>query len=307
MSKKMRGNILLLLTAFIWGSAFVAQKAGMDYIQPFTFNGIRCLIGAIVLIPVVMIFAKGDPVSKEATDEEKKAHRKTLIIGGICCGLVIFTASSLQQYGLMYTTAGKSGFITALYVVLTPVCGIFLKRKIRPITWFCVMLALFGLYLLCFKPGEPLNLGDLVTFISAFAFTAHIFVIDYFSPKVNGVKLSCIQFFVAGIISLPLAFIFEDIVWADVLTCWLPILYAGALSCGVAYTLQIIAQKDTDPMVTSILMSMESVFGVICAAIVLHEMMSLKELIGCAVMFAAIIIVQLPSKEARGAKEEEAV
>lgn len=306
MSKKMKGNILLLLTAFIWGSAFVAQKAGMDYIEPFTFNGIRCLIGAAVLIPVILIFAKDDPVANDASEEDKKAYTKTLMLGGLCCGIVIFTASSLQQYGLLYTTAGKSGFITALYVVLTPICGLFLKKKIRPITWICVIMALFGLYLLCFKAGEPLNLGDVITFISALCFTLHILVIDYFSPKVNGIKMSCLQFLVAGIISIPLAFIFEDVVWANVFQCWLPILYAGVLSCGVAYTLQIIAQKDTDPMVTSLLMSMESVFAVVAGAIVLHEMMTVKELLGCAIMLAAIIIVQLPSKEERPAAKESA-
>lgn len=306
MNKKMKGNILLLLTAFIWGSAFVAQKAGMEYIEPFTFNGIRCLIGGLVLIPVVLLFARKDPIAEDATEEEKKAYNKTLLLGGFCCGIVIFIASSLQQYGLLFTTAGKSGFITALYVVLVPVFGVFLKRKVRPITWFCVLLALVGLYLLCFQRGEGLNMGDLLTLICAFAFTTHIFVVDHFSPKVNGVKMSCIQFLVAGIISMPLAFIFENIVWANVLQCWLPILYAGVLSCGVAYTLQIIAQKDTDPMITSLLMSMESVFAVLTAAIILHEMMSMKELIGCVIMFAAIIIVQMPSKEERLAVKENA-
>lgn len=306
MSKKTKGNILLLLTAFIWGSAFVAQKAGMEYIQPFTFNGIRCLIGAIFLIPVVLIFAKDDPLPENATAEDKNAHNKTLLIGGLCCGIAIFIASSLQQYGLLYTTAGKSGFITALYVVLVPICGVFLKKKVRPITWFCIAIALVGLYLLCVKKGESLNIGDVITLICSIGFTVHIFVIDYFSPKVNGVKMSCIQFWVAGIISLPMAFIFEDIVWSNVLNCAIPLLYAGVLSCGVAYTLQIIAQKDTDPTITSLLMSMESVFAVVTGAVVLHEMMTLKELIGCAAMFAAIIIVQLPSKEERLANKESA-
>ena len=306
MSKKMKGNILLLLTAFIWGSAFVAQKAGMEYIEPFTFNGIRCFIGAIVLIPVILIFAKDDPIAKDASEEEKKAYNKTLLLGGLCCGLAIFIASSLQQYGILYTTAGKSGFITALYVVLVPVFGVFLKRKVRKSTWLCVAMALVGLYLLCVQKGEALNIGDFITLLFAFGYTLHIFVIDYFSPKVNGVKMSCLQFLVAGILSMPIAAIFEDIVWANVLNCAIPILYAGVLSCGVAYTLQIIAQKDTDPMITSLLMSMESVFAVVTAAVVLHEMMSLKELMGCAIMFAAIIIVQIPSKEERLAAKESA-
>ena len=304
MRKNLKGNLLLLLAAFIWGSTFVAQKSGMDLRGPFTFNGIRCLIGGLVLIPVCLLIAKDDPIPDNATDEEKKAYRKTLLLGGLCCGLVVFAASNLQQIGLLYTTAGKSGFITTLYVVLTPVCGIFLRKKIRPITWFCVALALFGLYLLCFKAGSPLNLGDVITFLGSLGFTAHILVIDHFSPKVNGVKMSCLQFLVCGIISVPIAFLTEEIVWSNIFNCWLPILYAGILSCGVAYTLQIIAQKDTDPVVASILMSMESVFAVVCAALILGEVMTLKETIGCVIMFAALIIVQLPSKEERLAAKE---
>lgn len=295
---------MLLLAAFIWGSTFVAQKSGMDLIGPFTFNGIRCLIGGLVLIPVCLLFAKNDPISENATAEEKKAATKTLLLGGLCCGLVVFFASNLQQIGLLYTTAGKSGFITTLYVVLTPVCGIFLRHKVRPVTWGCVIMALFGLYLLCFKEGSPLNMGDILTFLGSLGFTAHILVIDYFSPKVNGVKMSCLQFLVCGILSLPFAFILEEIVWSNIFDCWLPILYAGLLSCGVAYTLQIVAQKDTTPVVASILMSMESVFAVVCAALILHEMMTPKELLGCVIMFAAVIIVQLPSKEERLAARE---
>ena len=304
MKKNLKGNLMLLLAAFIWGSTFVAQKSGMDLIGPLTFNGIRCLIGGLVLLPVAFIFFKEDPISEDASPEEKKAYTKTLLLGGLCCGLVVFAASNLQQFGLLYTTAGKSGFITTLYVVLTPVCGIFLRHKIKPVTWFCVIIAIFGLYLLCYKAGEPINIGDVITFLGSLGFTAHILVIDYFSPKVNGVKMSCLQFLVCGIISMPLAFIFETIDWANVFDCWLPILYAGILSCGVAYTLQIVAQKNTEPVVASILMSMESVFAVVCAAPILGEMMTPKELLGCIIMFAAVILVQLPSKEERLAAKE---
>jgi len=299
MKAHLKGNLMLLLAAFIWGSTFVAQKSGMDLIGPLTFNGIRCLIGAIVLLPVAFILFKDDPIPDDASEEDKNSYRKTLLLGGLCCGLVVFFASNLQQIGLLYTTAGKSGFITVLYVVLTPVCGIFLKHKVRPVTWMCVIMALFGLYLLCFKQGAPINWGDVLTFLGSLGFTAHILVIDYFSPKVNGVKMSCLQFLVCGLISVPLAFIFEEIDWANIFDCWLPILYAGVLSCGVAYTLQIVAQKNTEPVVASILMSMESVFAVVCAALILHEMMTPKELIGCIIMFAAVIIVQMPSKEER--------
>ena len=299
MKGKMKGNLLLLLAAFIWGSTFVAQKSGMDLIGPLTFNGLRCLLGGLVLIPVALFIAKEDPIPDDASEEERKAYTKTLLLGGLCCGLVVFAASNLQQIGLLYTTAGKSGFITTLYVVFTPLCGIFLRKKIRPVTWLGVVMALFGLYLLCFKAGSPINMGDIITLLGSVGYTAHILVIDHFSPKVNGVKMSCLQFLVCGIISMPLAFIFEEIDWGNILNCWLPIAYAGVLSCGVAYTLQIIAQKNTEPVVASVLMSMESVFAVVCAALILGEMMSIKELIGCVIMFAALIIVQLPSKEER--------
>ncbi|MCB6993811.1 DMT family transporter [bacterium 210820-DFI.6.37] len=303
MSKKLRGNLLLLLTALIWGISFVAQRAGMEYIGPFTFNGIRSLIGGIVLIPVILLLArmdqKGGKNERELSDEEKQAERKTLLLGGLSCGIVLFIASSLQQIGVVYTTAGKAGFITALYIVLVPILGIFIGKKIRPVIWLCVALSVAGLYLLCMKGGFSLSKGDLLVLLCALAFAVHILVIDYFSPKTNGVKLSCIQFFVCGIISLVPMLVFETPVWSQILDCWLPILYAGVLSCGVAYTLQIVAQKDTDPTVASLLLSLESVFAVISGVILLHEHIAARELMGCVIMFAAIIIAQLPSKEER--------
>ena len=303
MSKKLRGNLLLLLTALIWGISFVAQRAGMEYIGPFTFNGIRSLIGGIVLIPVILLLArmdqKGGKDERELSDEEKQAERKTLLLGGLSCGIVLFIASSLQQIGVVYTTAGKAGFITALYIVLVPILGIFIGKKIRPVIWLCVALSVAGLYLLCMKGGFSLSKGDLLVLLCALAFAVHILVIDYFSPKTNGVKLSCIQFFVCGIISLVPMLVFETPVWSQILDCWLPILYAGVLSCGVAYTLQIVAQKDTDPTVASLLLSLESVFAVISGVILLHEHIAARELMGCVIMFAAIIIAQLPSKEER--------
>lgn len=303
MSKKLRGNLLLLLTALIWGISFVAQRAGMEYIGPFTFNGIRSLIGGIVLIPVILLLArmdqKGGKDERELSDEEKQAERKTLLLGGLSCGIVLFIASSLQQIGVVYTTAGKAGFITALYIVLVPILGIFIGKKIRPVIWLCVALSVAGLYLLCMKGGFSLSKGDLLVLLCALAFAVHILVIDYFSPKTNGVKLSCIQFFVCGIISLVPMLVFETPVWSQILDCWLPILYAGVLSCGVAYTLQIVAQKDTDPTVASLLLSLESVFAVISGVILLHEHIAARELMGCVIMFVAIIIAQLPSKEER--------
>lgn len=309
MSKKMQGNLMLLLTALIWGSSFVAQRAGMKFLEPFTFNGIRSLIGGLVLIPVIFLLARingsngGD--QPEVSDEEKKSQKKNLILGGISCGLILFIASSLQQIGISYTTAGKAGFITALYIVLVPVLGIFLGKKVRPVIWLCVALAVAGLYLLCIKEDFSLGRGDFLVILCALAFSVHILVIDHFSPKTDGVKMSCIQFLVCGLISLVPMAIFETPVWSRILDCWLPILYAGVLSCGVGYTLQIVAQKNTEPAIASMLLSLESVFAVISGVIILHEHIAPKELIGCIIMFAAIVIAQLPSKEERLASQDQ--
>lgn len=293
---------MLLLTALIWGSSFVAQRAGMEYIGPFTFNGIRSLIGGLVLIPVIFLFSKEK--NAELTEAEKKAGKKTLLLGGILCGIVLFAASSLQQIGMVYTTAGKAGFITALYIVLVPILGVFIRKKVKPIVWLCVILAVAGLYLLCMTDGLSLGRGDLLVLLCAFAFSIHILVIDYFAPRTDGVALSCIQFFVCGILSLFPMFLAETPVWFAILDCWIPILYAGVLSCGVAYTLQILAQKHTDPTVASLLLSLESVFAAIAGAIILHEQLAPRELAGCVLMFAAIIIAQLPSKTEREDAED---
>lgn len=299
MNKKLKGNLMLLLTALIWGSSFVAQRAGMDYIEPFTFNGIRSLIGGLVLIPVIFLLTRtglgGAEQEAEAGSlpKDKKAERKTLLIGGISCGIVLFIASSLQQIGVVYTTAGKAGFITALYVIIVPIMGIFIGKKIRPIVWLCVLLSIAGLYLLCMKDGFSLGKGDLLVLLCAVAFALHIMVIDHFSPKTDGVKLSCIQFLVCGLISLVPMFAAETPVLSRILDCWVPILYAGVLSCGVAYTLQVVAQKDTNPTIAAMLLSLESVFAVITGVIILHEQISARELAGCVMMFAAIIIAQL--------------
>ncbi|WP_415929942.1 DMT family transporter [Zhenpiania hominis] len=302
MGKKLQGTMMLLLTALIWGSSFVAQRAGMEYIGPFTFNGIRSLIGGLVLIPVIFLFSKEK--NAELTEAEKKAGKKTLLLGGILCGIVLFAASSLQQIGMVYTTAGKAGFITALYIVLVPILGVFIRKKVKPIVWLCVILAVAGLYLLCMTDGLSLGRGDLLVLLCAFAFSIHILVIDYFAPRTDGVALSCIQFFVCGILSLFPMFLAETPVWFAILDCWIPILYAGVLSCGVAYTLQILAQKHTDPTVASLLLSLESVFAAIAGAIILHEQLAPRELAGCVLMFAAIIIAQLPSKTEREAAED---
>ncbi|MGN1413289.1 MAG: DMT family transporter [Anaerovoracaceae bacterium] len=300
MSKKMKSNILLLLTAFIWGSAFVAQKSGMDYIEPFTYNGIRTFIGGLVLIPVIIFFTKKN--NRQNGTEEKVfdfEKDKTAIIGGICCGLALFVASSLQQFGVSYTTAGKAGFITTLYVVFVPILSLLLRKKVRPIMWVCVALGAVGLYLLCMTDASfSLQFGDMLVLLCAVAFAVHILVIDHFSPKADGVKISCVQFLVSGVLGIICMFIFETPDLGNILACWLPILYAGVLSCGVAYTLQVVAQADADPTAASLILCLESVFAVISGAILLHESMSPRELMGCAVIFAAVIISNLPEKKA---------
>ncbi|MCQ2546054.1 MAG: DMT family transporter [Clostridia bacterium] len=312
MLKQLRGDALLMLTAIIWGTSFVAQKEGMDLIGPLAFNGTRTVIGALVLIPVILIIdglkknrAIANETYVEPTGEEKKAGNKTLIIGGICCGLALFMAGNVQQVGIFYTSVAHSGFITALYVVIVPLLGLFVRKKVTPIMWCCVAAAAVGLYLLCIPSTGfgSINIGDVIIFLCAICFAIHILIIDYFSPKVDGVKLSCIQFFVAGGLSLILTPIVDPALGFDIPTVstmvgsWLPILYSGVLSCGVAYTLQIVAQKDTDPTIASMILCLESVFALIAGMIILREMMSLREIIGCVIMFAAIVVANLPAKE----------
>ena len=308
MSKKMQSNILLLFTALIWGSSFVAQKSGMDYIEPFTFNGIRMVIGGLVLIPFILLMDRKkarDGAAEPMSDEEKAKARKKIIAGGICCGLAIFVASSLQQFGVSYTTAGKAGFITTLYVVIVPIISVLLRKRVRPIMWLCVVLGAVGLYLLCMTDDSfKLAFGDMLVLLCAVAFAVHIMVVDHFAATLDGTKLSCIQFLTSGILGLIGMAIFESPDINAILDCWLPILYAGVLSCGLGYTFQVIAQKYAEPTVASLLMSLESVFAVISGAILLHETMSMRELTGCAVIFAAVIISQLPEKKK---KEGEAL
>ncbi len=304
--------MLLLLTAFIWGSAFVAQKSGMDYIEPFTYNGLRTFIGGLVLIPVIFMFSKknGVPIGvRKGVDMEDKAaqdrDKRVAIVGGICCGLALFVASSLQQFGVSYTTAGKAGFITTLYVVIVPILSILLRKKVRPVMWLCVVMGVVGLYLLCMKDNSfKLQFGDMLVLLCAFAFAVHIMVIDHFSPQGDGICISCVQFLTAGALGLICMFIFEEPNLGAIIDCAGPILYAGVLSCGVAYTLQVVAQADADPTAATLILSLESVFAVISGAIILHETMSPRELFGCVIIFAAVIIAQLPSKEERAAKAE---
>lgn len=290
-----KSPLLLLLTAFIWGVAFVAQSVGMDYVGPFTFNCIRSIIGGIVLIPCIFFLNKRNGGEKK---KETKEEKKTLLIGGLCCGICLCVASNLQQIGISYTTVGKAGFITAMYIVLVPVFGIFLKKKVGGKVWVSVCLAVLGLYLLCMTEELSLERGDLYVLACAFVFALHILVIDYFSPKADGVKLSCIQFLVSGVLSGIPMLLFEHPEVSKILLAWMPILYAGVFSCGVAYTLQIIGQKDMDPTVASLILSLESVISVLAGWVILHQKLSPRELIGCMIMFGAIILAQLPDKKA---------
>ena len=288
----MKNNILLVLTALIWGCAFVAQSVGMDYVGPFTFNMARFLIGAIVLLPVIWFMDR-----QRKTGAEKGAGQKTLIIGGICCGIALAVASTLQQWGILFTTVGKAGFITAMYIVIVPLLGIFIGKKVRPLIIGCVAIAVVGFYFLCMTESLRLGLGDFLVLLCAIAFSIHILVIDHFSPKVDGVKMSAIQFLTAAIISAVPTLLWEQPVFTEILQAWQPVLYAGIMSCGVAYTLQIIAQKNADPTVASLLLSLESVFSVLAGWVLLGQGLSLKELFGCVLIFCAIILAQLPEKK----------
>ena len=287
MGKKARANILLVLTALIWGCAFVAQSSAMDFVGPFTYNTSRNVLAFFTLLIVVKIFNRGK--------EKSKAANRISVIGGICCGLVLGVASAFQQVGVSMTTAGKGGFITALYIIIVPIFGIFIGKKIPKIIWLCVALAIFGFYLLCVNEGFSISTGDLFVLACAFCFAVHILVIDHFTDKkADGIKMSCIQFLVAAIVSAVLMFIFEEPQISAIWDAKIPILYAGIMSSSVGYTLQIVAQKDTDPTTATLLMSLESVFAALAGWLFLHELLSLKELAGCIVVFAAVIIAQIP-------------
>ena len=289
--EQIKGSLLLFLAAIIWGVAFVAQSVGMDYVGPFTFNCVRTLIGGLVLIPCIVFLNRGKV--KKKTDFTEK---KRLLLGGICCGVALTTGSTLQQFGIMYTTVGKAGFITAFYIIIVPILGLFLGKKCGLSVWISVVIALAGLYFLCITDGFSIGKGDIYVFLGAIAFSIHILVIDYFTQFNDGVKMSCIQFFVCGILCFVPMMLFEHPEISMILLAWKPILYAGVMSCGVAYTLQIVGQKNMNPTVASLILSLESVTSVIAGFLVLHQNLSHRELIGCGLMFVAIVLAQLPQK-----------
>ena len=291
MIKNFKGSIMLLITSLIWGTAFVAQSEGMNYVEPFTYNAMRTLLGGVVLIPVMILFRFSN---KRNGKEKSSCSLRNTVIGGICCGIALFIASSFQQAGITQTTAGKAGFVTALYIVIVPMIGIFLHKKMPLRMWLFIAIALAGFRLLCIKQDIGISSGDLLVFFGAIAFAVHITVIDYFNQKnTDGVLMSCIQFFTAGLLMLICMFIFEKPTIPNIMGAGGTILYAGILSCGVAYTLQILGQKHTNPTLATMLMSLESVFAALSGWLILGEKLSIKEFIGCVLIFAAVILAQL--------------
>ena len=288
-----KSSLMLFLAAFIWGTAFVAQSVGMDYLGPLSFNGARFLMGSAVLLPVIVFnrtrgIKEGKPVS----------GWKGTVTGGLCCGLVLCAAALLQQYGILYTTVGKAGFITTLYIILVPFFGNFMKKKIPGKVWAGAAIAAFGMYLLCMSESLSLGRGDTLVFLCAVLFSVHILVIDYFSPKADGVELSCIQFLTAGVIGSILAFVFERPDAGAFLKGIVPLAYAGILSSGVAYTLQVVGQRDMDPTIASLILSLESVVSMLAGWVILGQALTGRELTGCGLVFGAVILVQLPGKKA---------
>ncbi len=294
--KQFKGDLILLVTAIIWGTSFVSQKLGMNYIEPFTFGASRFLLGAVVLIPVILFFEK---MNKNSTKMQKsnKFKTKDLVVGGILCGSALFLGASFQQWGILGTTAGKAGFITALYIVLVPIFGIFMNKKVNLLTWFGVALAIFGLYLLTIQEGFVLEKGDALVLVGTVFWALQIIFVDMFVDKVEGLKLSCIQFVTAGVLSAIAAFIFETPEIGAIIEGSAVIIYTAVMVVGVAYTLQIIGQKYTSPTAAAIILSLESVFAVISGAIFLNESMSTKETIGCLIMFVAVVITQLKPED----------
>ena len=287
-SLKLRSTICLLAAALIWGTTFVAQSIATGLLAPYTYNACRFLLGFLVLLPVSFISGRKKPQAQASSE------RRLLPAGGILCGLCLFLAGSFQQTGIQYTTAGKSGFITALYIVLVPILGLFLKRKCSPLIFPAVILAVIGFYLLCIREGFSINKGDAITLGCSFMFALHILCVDHYSPLVNPIRLSCLQFLFAGLLSLIPAFLFESPALSDILVCWAPIVYAGVLSSGVAYTLQIIGQRGLHPAVAALLMSLESVISAISGWLILGDVLTAKEFLGCALVFGAVILAQLP-------------
>lgn len=293
---QIKGVLLLLLTSLIWGISFVSQSVGMESVDAFTFMGIRTLMGATVLLPFIIV--RDNITKKNMTKEElaeRKANDKKTIKYGIIIGIFLCIATNLQQFAFYYSTAGKIAFITAMYMFFVPLVGLFFKKKVPLSTWLCIAAGVWGLFLLCVNPSEfgKFNKGDILALICALFFCFQILLIERFAPSCDGVKLSCVQFYTSGIITAILMFIFEKPEWKAIKSAAIPLLYSGIMSCGIAYTLQVVGQKYCEATIASLAMCMESVFAVLASAILLHEKLSGREITGCAIMFAAIVTTQL--------------
>lgn len=307
---KIRNTIFLFLTAMIWGAAFVAQSVSMDYIGPFTFICLRSVIGGLFLIPVIMVIdgirKKGQSESmnvaglqndlQQMQSETQKLSwkNKKLLEGGIVCGIFLFLANCFQQKGIQYTTVGKAGFITTFYIIIVPLISLFFKKYCGILTWIGVVIALAGLYFLCITEKMTIQKGDALILCCSFLYAGQILAIDHYNPLVDGVKMSCIQFLTGGVLGAILMFLFESPNMTMILNAAGPILYTGIMSTGVAYTLQIVGQKGLNPTVAALIMSLESVFSALSGYIFLHQILSTRELIGCVLMFIAIVLAQLP-------------
>lgn len=294
MKEQFKGSLALLTCTVIWGFAFIAQSVGMDLIGPFTFQMVRCLLAVAFLIPCSFVLDLGK-CSRSASVEKWKNPR--LWKAGTLCGCALFVASSLQQIGLVYTDAGKAGFITAMYIVLVPILGLFLGKKVPKMAAFSVLLAVVGLYLLSCLGVTEVNIGDLLIMGCALAFAVQILCIDHLAADLDGFRLNCIQALTVAVISLPFVLLTETVDIQNLLDCTVPLLFAGVLSMGVAYSLQIVGQKSLEPTTASLIMSLESVFAVLGGWWLLNERMAPHELIGCGLVFAAVIISQLPEKK----------
>ena len=292
MKNKIRGISSLLMATLIWGSAFIAQSVGMDLVGPFTFQSFRCALAVVFLVPLSLVLDKGD-----LRKFKQKWLDPKLWKGGLICGIALFAAASLQQVGLLYTDAGKAGFITAMYIVLVPVLGLFLKQKPPKSALVSVVLAVIGLYLLSCMGVSQINKGDLLVLGCALAYAVQITCVDRVAGDLDGLRLNCVQAFVVTVLSVPCMFLTEQVVMENVVACWLPLCYAGVLSMGVAYTLQIVGQKSLEPTTASLIMSLESVIAALCGWLILKETMTGTELAGCGLVFAAVVISQLPEKK----------
>lgn len=279
-----KANLLLLLTAAIWGVAFTAQRAGMEFVGPFTFNGVRFLLGSLSLLPLLVFFGR---------DKQLTANRSNALITGVLAGTVLFAAASLQQIGMITTTAGKAAFITSLYIVLVPIIGKFLGQTTGKGTWMGCIIAAAGLYFLCIKEAASIQLGDLLVLIGAFLWAIHILVIGYFSPRVDVLKLSFVQFMTCSVLSLVIAAITEEVFLSSLVKAAVPILYGGICSVGIAYTLQAVGQKHAQPAHAAIILSMEAVFAAIGGFLLLGEKLGTREMLGCLLMLSGMLISQL--------------